>query len=232
MTKAAPQKVKISFHRRFLYLILLLFLSTLFTCTNRRNKHHPTDYFPVQAGNTWIFDGDISKMEITAITDGTLGRVVSMSFYDSTDVFLWLEKYIHLKDQLYFESFEPRTIILPKVLFDPALPLAPFSSKPGHKIILEGKETHIDSVRSEMQILVTYEIEAIEDVIVPAGKFYNCIKMKINVEYTQFALRPFFIGEQYWWYAPMVGPVKYDLPSAYGELVEVKLNKSRIVPSP
>jgi hypothetical protein len=232
MTRAALQEVKISFHRRFIYLILLLFLSTLITCTNRRNKHHPTSYFPVQAGNTWIFDGDISKMEITAITDGTLGRVVSMSFYDSTDVFLWLEKYIHLKDQLYFESFEPQTIILPKVLFDPALPLAPFSSKPGHKISLEGKETHVDSVRSEMQILVTYEIEAIEDVIVPAGEFHNCIKMKINVEYTQFALRPFFIGEQYWWYAPMVGPVKYDLPSAYGELAEVKLNKSRIVPSP
>ena len=155
-----------------------------------------------------------------------------MSFYDSSNVFLWREKYLQFKDQLYFESFEPRTFILPKVLFDPALPVAPFSSKPEHKIVLEGKETHIDSVTSEMQILVTYEIESIEDVVVPAGTFRNCIKMKINFEYTQFALRPFFIGEQYWWYAPMVGPVKFDLPSAYGELAEVKLNKSRLTPLP
>lgn len=217
---------------RILYVLLLLLIVSSFTCTNRRNKHKPTTYYPVQAGNTWKFNGDISKMEITSITEGTTGKIVAMSFYDTTDVFLWREKYLYLKDQLYFESFEPHTTILPKVLFDPALPLAPFSSKLGNKIVLEGKETHVDSVKSDMQILVTYEIEAIEDVLVPAGEFKNCIKMRINIEYTQFALRPFFIGEQFWWFAPMVGPVKYDLPSAYGELAEVKLNKSRLMPPP
>jgi len=211
---------------------LLLISVLLAGCSNGRNKHNPITYFPVQPGNTWIFDGDIHKMEITAITAKEDNKLVTMSVYDSLDVFLWKEKYIQIKDQLYLEAFEPGTFILPKVQFDPALPVAPFSAKPGHKIVLEGKETHIDSVKNEMQILVTFEIESIEDVIVPAGTFRNCIKMKINIEYTQFTLEPFFIGEQYWWFAPLVGPVKYDLPSAYGELAEVKLHNSRLTISP
>ena len=226
-----PGKANSPVQLRIILFALLLYILASLTCTGRRNKHHPTDYFPVQPGNTWVFDGDIAKMEITAISEGTSGKLVTMSFYDTLDVFLWREKYLHIKDQLYFEAFEPRALILPKVTFDPALPLAPISSKPGHKIKLEGKETHVDSTNAEMQTLVTYEIEAVEDVIVPAGEFRNCIKMKITVEYTQFALRPFFIGEQYWWFAPMVGPVKYDLPSAYGELAQVKLNKSRLLPT-
>ncbi len=220
----------------FLFSIgILLFVgfASFFTdCSNRRNKFHPISYFPVNAGNTWIFDGDIYKMEITGITKGEEKSIISMSYFDSTGIFLWKEKYILLKDQIYFESFEPHTTILPKVLFDPPLPLAPFSSKPGHKIILESKETHSDSIKSESQILVTYEIEGVEDVSVPAGAFLNCIKMKVNVQYPQFALEPFFIGDQYWWFAPMVGPVKYDLPSAYGELSELKLSKSRLLQTP
>lgn len=216
----------------FFFILLFIYISILGGCTNQRNKHHPTAYFPVQVGNVWIFDGDISKMEITSIAPNEQGDIVTMSYYDSSDALLWKEKYIHLKDQLYFKSFDPNTSILPQVLFDPALPLAPFSSKPGHKIMLEGKETHLDSIPSETQIALTYEIESIEDVTVPAGTFRNCIKMKINVEYPQFALKPFFIGDQYWWFAPMVGPVKYDLPSAYGELAELKLNKSRLMPTP
>lgn len=216
----------------FLFTLLLALISIFAGCTNQRNEHHPEAYFPVQVGNTWIFKGDIPKMEITSNLPGEQGDYITMSCYDSGNVLLWKEKYQHLKDQLYFESFEPNSSILPRVIFDPALPLAPFSSKPGHKIVLEGKETHLDSIKSETQIVVTYEIENIEDVTVPAGTFRNCIKMKINVKYQQFAVKPFFIGDQYWWFAPMVGPVKYDLPSAYGELTELKLGKSRLLSTP
>ena len=233
MKQAPPSTNTPSFPGPPFFLFLFFISISIFTgCTNERNKHHPTAYFPIQVGNVWVFDGDIQKMEITGIRKGEQNDFVTMSYYDSNNVLLWKEHYLHAKDQLFFESFEPNTKILPRVLFDPALPLAPFSSKPGHKIVIEGKETNIDSINSEMQIIVTYEIENVEDVTVPAGTFRNCIKMKINVEYPQFGLKPFFIGDQYWWFAPMVGPVKYDLPSAYGELAELKLSKSKLLLTP
>jgi len=53
----------------------------------------------------------------------------------------------------------------------------------------------------------SYTIEAIEDVTVPAGTFQNCIKMH-EIENTPGGLADFHV-----WYAPNVGPVKYDYPN-------------------
>ena len=74
------------------YIPLLLISVLLAGCSNGRNKHNPITYFPVQPGNTWIFDGDIHKMEITAITAKEDNKLVTLSVYDSLDVFLWKEK--------------------------------------------------------------------------------------------------------------------------------------------
>jgi len=53
----------------------------------------------------------------------------------------------------------------------------------------------------------SYTIEAIEDVVVPNGTFQNCIKMH-EVEYTPGGKADFHV-----WYAPNIGPVKYDYPN-------------------
>ena len=53
----------------------------------------------------------------------------------------------------------------------------------------------------------SYVIEAIEDVTVPAGTFQNCIKMH-EIENTPGGLADFHV-----WYAPEVGPIKYDYPN-------------------
>ncbi len=51
-----------------------------------------------------------------------------------------------------------------------------------------------------------YTIEAIETVIVPAGTFQNCIKVH------EQEITPDGIADFHVWYAPNVGPVKYQYP--------------------
>jgi hypothetical protein len=151
---------------------------------------------------------------------------VIFTYFDSLDVPLWHEEYSLLKNQIYLQSFQPNTSLLPTITFDPALPFAPPSQKLGSKLPYKCLETQtLDTLVITNSIDVDYVIEAIEDVRVPAGNFLNCIKLKISVKYSQNAQNPYFIGDQYWWFAPLVGPVKYDLPSAVGELV--KAPKSR-----
>ena len=195
-------------------------------CSGRRNRFQPTYYFPIHEGNSWVFNGEIYKMEITDITKHVGDKILTFTYYDSLDVELWSEKYSLLKNQIFLQSFEPATKLLPTVTFEPALPFAPPSRKLGYKSSYECLETHtLDTLVTTNPVHIDYVVEAVEDVRVPAGTFLNCIKMKISIKYPQSVKRPYFIGDQYWWFAPLVGPVKYDLPSAVGELVE--LPKSR-----
>ncbi len=203
---------------------VLLFMD----CSGRRNKFLPTYYFPIQTGNKWVFDGGIYKMEITDITKEVGDKIITISYFDSLNVLLWQEKYSLLKDQIYMQSFEPTTKLLPHITFEPPLPFAPLSRKVGFKDTKESIETQtLDTLTTTTQINVDYAIEAIEDIRVPAGLFLDCVKMKINIKYPQTASRPYFIGDQYWWFAPLVGPIKFNLPTASGQLVEMPKIKNR-----
>jgi hypothetical protein len=197
---------------------VLLFMD----CSSRRNRFQPTDYFPIRAGYTWIFNGEIHKMEITDITKEVGDKIITFSYFDSLDVPLWQEKYNYIKNQIFLQSFEPMTQLLPRVSFEPPLPFAPISQKVGQNLPYPCFETQVlDSLVTTTKLEIDYLIEAVEDVRVPAGHFLNCIKMKINVKYPQNTKRPYFNGDQYWWFAPRVGPIKYDLPTASGELIEM-----------
>ena len=52
-----------------------------------------------------------------------------------------------------------------------------------------------------------YTIDKIEDVKTPAGNFKDCIKVH-EIEYTPDGKIDFYV-----WYAPDVGPVKYEYPN-------------------
>ena len=213
-------------------MFLLITILGLLDCTNRNNRFNPISYFPVQQGNTWLFNGGIHKMHISEIVKDQGEQHVTFTYSDTSDVVLWKETYRLRKNQLYWQSFTPNTPVLPQVSFDPPLPFAPVATKEGHTLVLESIETQSDTVKRMTKITVEYEILSVEDVKVPAGTFLNCIKMKINVQYPQSVRRPFFIGEQYWWFAPMMGPIKYDLPSAVGELVKADFDRDRLSPLP
>ena len=199
------------------------------SCGKKGNRFQPVSYFPVQLDNTWIFNGELGKMKITNIDDQTATKAVTFTYFDSSDVPLWKEEYKLEENQLYWVTFESKTTLLPVISFNPPLPFAPVSDRQGYKTVLHSTQTHSDTTTNETQIIVAYEIQAVEDVVVPAGKFLNCIKMKIDVQYPQLVRHPLFYGEQIFWYAPLVGPVKYVLPSSRGELVKMSVNSGRII---
>lgn len=209
--------------------ILLAFLVAVLyaiACTPRIDKFSPLNYFPLQLNNTWTFDGEIRTMKVTESAKIGHERYITLTFFDSLDVALWSEKYHIVKDQLRWTSFEPATSLLPRVTFNPPLFAAPFSAEPGDTDSINSIETQTDSVEITTTINVDYQIQTVEDVETPAGVFTNCIKLKINYIYPTSAQRPLFIGEHYWWFSPTAGPVKYDLPTAFGELVKLDLNLS------
>jgi hypothetical protein len=215
-------------YRRFARFILFAFFAIALSdisCTARIDKFSPLNYFPLQLGNTWEFNGEIRTMKVTDASKIGHERYITFTFYDSLDVALWAEKYHLIKDQLRWVSFEPGTSLLPHVTYNPPLIAAPFSDKPGDTDSISSIETQTDSVVITNAITVDYQIQSVEDVQTPAGMFANCIKMKINFIYPTAAQRPLFIGEHYWWFSSQVGPVKYDLPTAYGELVKLDLNR-------
>ncbi|MBN1466190.1 hypothetical protein JXA02_10530 [candidate division KSB1 bacterium] len=204
--------------------IILLGLFVLLSCRDESDRFQPVLYFPVESGHSWTFNGEIYRMDIVAMSEGVGDQIVTFAYYDSLATLLWQEKYSLLRSQIYLNSFEPAIRVLPSIYFEPPLPFAPISAKVGQKMSLKSIETQTDTLVHTTEIKVEYVIEAIEDVRVPAGTFPNCIKMKINFLYPPTPYRPFFIGEQYWWFAPHVGPVKYDLPSARGELVSMNVS--------
>ncbi|MBN1560850.1 hypothetical protein EH223_02185 [candidate division KSB1 bacterium] len=209
---------------------VLLGLILLLNCRNERNRFQPLHYFPVKSNHSWTFNGEIHRMEILEMSQGVGDRPVTFAYYDSLSTLLWKENYTLLQDQLYLNSFEPAMRVLPSISFEPPLPFAPIADKVGQKMVLKSIETQTDSLVHTTEVQVEYLIEAIENIQTPAGAFLNCIKMKINIIYPPTSYRPFFIGEQYWWYAPQVGPVKYDLPSAKGELVSMNVNPANPLP--
>ncbi|RPI02016.1 MAG: hypothetical protein EHM72_05205 [Calditrichaeota bacterium] len=163
-------------------------------------------------------------MKVDEIIKSGGEETVTLSFVDSLQVVLWKEKYKIVKNQLRWYSFEPQSTLLPQVNFDPPLLFAPFSDESGELMRIISIETQTDTVKTENEITVDYQIQNIEDVKTQAGIFPDCIKMKLTFTYPQSVQRPLFVGEHYWWFAPGIGPVKYDLPTAFGELIEMNVS--------
>ena len=212
------------------YLFGGVFFLLNFNCGE--SHFQPLYYFPIKTGHSWTFDGDIYKMEILEIPNQPGDKIVTFAYYDTLSTILWKEEYTLLKNQIFLQSFEPSLSVLPTVTFEPALPFAPISGKVGQKQLIKSIETQTDTLVHTTAIEVEYLIESIEDVKVPAGTFLDCIKMKINFLYPPTPYRPLFFGEQYWWFAPLIGPVKYDLPSAQGELVSMNVSRGRPLQPP
>ena len=209
-------------YRTLLFTGLIIAASA--TCSKKPEAFRPLNYFPLEMKNTWHFSGGIQTMQVTEVIKSGHERRITLTFFDSLDAPLWSETYRTAKDQLRWLAFEPATALLPRVGFNPPLYGAPFSNEVGDMTTINTIETQFDSVETTTAITVDYQIAAIEDVVTPAGVFAGCLKVKIDFIYPPVAVRPLFIGDHYWWYAPNVGPIKYDLPTTHGDLLRYELH--------
>ena len=194
------------------------------TCAEKQPAFKPIIYFPIQPGNTWQFSGSISKIEISV--ESSKDNEFQMIYYDTLNTALWAERYVLQDSQIYWKTFEPNIELFPRISFSPPLPYAPISDKLEFSTNMLSTETQTDSSVRRSQIRIDYQIKRVESVMTPAAIFKDCLMMKISISYLDVTASPVFAGEHVWWYAKGVGPIKYELPSAEGELLSYNVKKA------
>lgn len=192
-------------------------------CSEKQPEFKPIIYFPVHDGNTWHFSGSISKIEISA--QHSKNNEFQMIYFDTLKIPLWHETHILQDSQIYWKTFEPNLKLFPDITFSPPLPYAPMSQRLEFSTNMMSTETQMDTLARRSQIRVEYHVNRIETIETPAATFKNCLRMKTNVTYMDVTASPVFAGEHIWWYAKDVGPIKYELPSAEGELLDYHIIK-------
>ncbi len=203
-----------------LFPVLVLFL--LVQCAP---KHKPDFYFPLSKGNEWTFSGNIKKIIVNKIDKDKNGKLVfTLIYHDSTNTPLWEEELVKNKNQLFWSVFDPQIGLLPKTSFSPPIPVTPFSDKIGEHLDFTSIESRNDSLNTELEISLAYEIDAIEDIKTPAGTFLQCIKMRTTFSYTSPTLKPMFAGISFWWFAKGIGPVRYYNANGHGDLLAATID--------
>ncbi|NOY59671.1 MAG: hypothetical protein GXO75_12195 [Calditrichaeota bacterium] len=187
-----------------------------------------TDYYPMKKDYTWVYSGHTSKIRITDENDLAGGTQFTLTYYDSLGEESWQEVFVQKENGLYWRSFISRITLPANITFNPPLPITPMSEKIGAVERVESTESRNDSTTTTLRIRVENEIDAIEDVVVAAGKFSNCIRVKMTIIYTEPTERPLFAGTSYWWFARGVGPVKFLTAATGGELEGATLGNRKI----
>lgn len=210
-----------------IYLILPLVLLAAFL-TRCSKEFSSADYYPLKKDYTWVYSGHTSKVSITDENILASGTQFTLTYYDSLGEESWQEVFIQNEDGIFWRTFKSHLTQPLIVNFNPPLPVTPTSDKIGDVKRLESTETRNDSAKTTLGIRIENEIDAIEDVTVAAGKFSNCIRVKMTIMYTQPTERPWFAGTSYWWFARGVGPVKFLTTATSGELEGATLGNRKI----
>lgn len=166
------------------------------------------DYYPLKQGDKWTYDvwrvdGKGKKFTQEVTVPGTdkydnqnyiilkqkdhRGTVRSFCLKDATGVY-W-------KKIGASKSFTPEA----SSIFNPPIPILIFPLKAGYKWDWEGT---LKIAFINKKIKMHCEVVAGEEIEVPAGKF-KCLKIHIH------QVRNEEVSDEYGWYAPGVGQVKY-----------------------
>ncbi len=187
-------------------------------CVERREratKINPSEYFPLNEGDRYIYSGVAGEIKVTRQIDSLFTR----TYYDSTGKVMTWEDFSRDEKGVYWNNMVLADKKL-QVNFFPRLVFAPWSNIVGDTLLIPAVEIRSDSVDSHFRIQLSYEIEGVEDITTPAGKFPNCIKMKITYTYLDEKVRRIFAPEITRWFARDVGIVRYKTALVSGDLLE------------
>jgi len=182
-----------------------------------------SSFFPLKRSNEWRFSGIIGALRISAGPDSTDG-IYTLTYFDSLGTPLWNEGILPVNEQILWKSFEPIVPGENLMKFAPPLPL--LTDVPGPGLvealqIMSGPDT-VSIQISEM--VYEYDLERADPVTVPAGSYAHCLILRTQIRYLETVTAPLLAGENTWWYARGVGPVKYELPGGSGELISFRLH--------
>ncbi len=186
------------------------------------SKFTPSDYFPMKKGFTWIYSGSLGQVVVMDEIERDDGLQYTLSFGDTLGNIAWQEKYLMLQGRLYWLEFEPKIPLLPAISFNPPVEISPISGRVGFEKSVDVMETRKDSANTVLRMRVDYEIESVEQVVVAAGTFPYCIRMRMDMAYLDPTEAPLMAGGNTYWFAKGVGIVKYVSPAGSGELLDAE----------
>jgi hypothetical protein len=207
--------------------ILTLSLLLILLAGCGKNKFKADDYVSFQTGNSYTYTGPMIVAIDSAVTTSQ-GVEFIIKDVDANGQVLSREVYLKKNGQSWWKEFDGAGMGVPRFQFDPPVMASPFSDKVGAKYTGEGVEIRQDGTR--LRFRLEAEIEAVEDVEVPAAKFPACIKVRSAYTYLDTTSSPLISGEASRWFARGVGIVKYQMPNGIGELLEAKVG-DRIFPA-
>ncbi|MFH1259843.1 MAG: hypothetical protein ABII74_08590 [Elusimicrobiota bacterium] len=167
----------------------------------------PLDYYPLNLGDQWEYQvTSVNKkenfvmkvmVEPSQVYEGKMYAVLTqqdkrgkMRSFICSD-----EKGVYLKQTLLSKKFTPEV----SAVHLPAIPVIIFPLEKGEKFHWEGK---LKVAWINKAIVMDGEILGEEEITVPAGSF-KCVKIYFKI------FKDKKTSDQYGWYAPRVGQVKY-----------------------
>lgn len=189
-----------------LFFILMSFLFLPIICTSVEK----TDYYPLTKGITWVyevtnFEADNEKFEQAVSIErpetyeGKLYHILRQK--DKRGI---IRSFVQKNEEgVFWKKIGARKALTPEAttIFTPDLPIMFFPLKKGKSWDWEGtlKIAWINK-KIKMHCVI---LEDNEEVTVPAGMFH-CVKIYIH------QLRDNEVSEEYGWYAPDIGQIKYQ----------------------
>lgn len=197
-------------------LILLLIPLACIKKVERPSQVDPRDYYPLNTEDIYVYSGKIR----TAVTSGQYGRIFTRTYLDSTGDLLMWEDFEATADGIYLLSRTLPNDTIPEISFQPPLPAAPWSRLIGDTLHYTSWEVRSDSVNSHLRTELECEVIGLDSLTIPAGKFYDCIKIRtLYRTIDETSVHP-FDGESIYWYAKDVGIVKFETPADSGVLLQ------------
>lgn len=205
------------------YFTVLIIPALLYQYAN--GETDPRDYFPLTPGSQWKYNTyrkDKKKSFIMAV------RIDKPQKYKGKEYHILTQKdkrgimrsFLEVKeDGVFVKKTGVRKAFTPEAsaIHEPSIPLFLFTLKKGYTFHWEGI---LKIVWIKKNIILDGEILGEDTITVPAGTF-TCIKLHFRQK------RGKKVTDEYAWYAPGVGQVKYIGGTYIKELIEYNIKNQR-----
>jgi hypothetical protein len=211
---------------RLLFLFALLLNFTYSGCVKKAERVGRTDfskYLPLGEGNYFIYSGPLGK----ALVHQTIGNLYSVVHYDSAGEISFWTDFVKTDHSILWKNIVFRSPRLAPIHFEPGLPFVPWTNQVGDTLLFSSAAIIGDSVNSHLRIQIEYEIYGIGSATTPAGRFDDCIEIRMTPKELYEKGKNAMTGDYFCWFAKNMGIVKYSFPGGAGELLQAKIDGRR-----
>ncbi len=184
----------------------IVFISISFIVSSCAPSFDPSEYFPLETNNIYYYSGSIYILKVVGKEEIGDALIWKIHYIDSSGAVYLVEEYVpDPQTGPRLKSFAVRSV--PRIVFTPPTPMVPPSLEVGMRDTVSGTEAWGKDTRVRFKRIRI--VESIEDIVVPAGKFSDCVQVRYEHIYARRPPLGIF-GTTRFWLAKDVGIVKYE----------------------